>query len=143
MGTFVLIRPTQTFYERINHDIDLFVVSRATAVDEVFESYIKEKQPGMFCLTAVSSQFQNTENVARVVKGIDPDMFVVLGGHHASLAPDEAIESPYLDALCVSEGDSAAVDLVAQVEADPATRPTGIPGHVDQGQSHRGNRKNP
>ena len=82
----------------------------------------------MFCLTAVSSQFQNTENVARVVKEIDPDLFVVLGGHHASLAPDQAIESPYLDALCVSEGDRAAVDLVVQIEADPATRPTGIPG---------------
>ena len=50
---------------------------------------------------------------------------MVLGGHHASLAPDQAIECPNLDALCVSEGDSAVVQLASQL--GEGEWPSGIP----------------
>ena len=115
-----------TILEKHDYDVDLFVVSRATAVEELLGSYIADKQPRMFCLTAVSSQFQNIEHVASVVKTIDSSIYVVLGGHHASLAPNNAIQSPYLDAICIGEGDRAIVDLASQVASDSAA-PSGIP----------------
>jgi anaerobic magnesium-protoporphyrin IX monomethyl ester cyclase len=76
-------------------------------------------------LSAVSSQFPIIERVAALVKELDLDIFVILGGHHASLSPDQAIECPNLDAIYVSEGDSAVVQLASQLEE--GKRPTGIP----------------
>ena len=50
---------------------------------------------------------------------------MILGGHNASLAPDQVIKCQNLDALCVSEGDSAVVQLASQLKDDKW--PTGIP----------------
>jgi anaerobic magnesium-protoporphyrin IX monomethyl ester cyclase len=98
------------------NDVDLFVVSPVTPVRKILEKYIKEKKPQLFCLSAVSSQFPPIEAVAALIKEIDPDIFVILGGHHASLAPDQAIECANLDAICVSEGDVPVVELARQLE---------------------------
>ena len=108
------------------NNVDLFVICPATDVEQVMRKYISEYSPRMFCLSAVSSQFRVIDNVARIVKQIDPNIFVVLGGHHASLAPDDAIQSPYLDALCMGEGDSAVIELTSQLASDEST-PAGIP----------------
>ncbi len=107
------------------HDVDLFVISPVTPLKKILQDYIKEKKPQLFCLSAVSSQFPPIEDVAALVKELDPDIFVILGGHHASLSPDQAIKCPNLDAICVSEGDSAVVQLTRQLEE--GKWPTGIP----------------
>ena len=106
-------------------DVDLFVISPVAPVRKIIEDYIREKKPQLFCLSAVSSQFPPIECVAALIKELDPDIFVVLGGHHASLSPDQAIKCPNLDAICVSEGDSAVVELARQLEDEKW--PTEIP----------------
>ena len=50
---------------------------------------------------------------------------MILGGHHASLAPEQAIECVNLDAICISEGDEAIVELACQL--DEGKPPSGIP----------------
>ena len=107
------------------HDVDLFVISPVTPLRKILEEYIKEKRPQLFCLSAVSSQFPAIEKVAAIVKEIDPKIYVILGGHHASLAPDHAIKCANLDAICVSEGDEAVLELVRQLEVGKL--PSGIP----------------
>jgi len=114
-----------TILQQQDHEVDLFVVSRATDLNEVLGSYIAEKQPGMFCLTAVSSQFQMIERVADFINKTDSNIYVVLGGHHASLAPENAIASPSIDAICVGEGDQAVLELAAHVASNPGP-PAGI-----------------
>ena len=98
------------------HDVDLFVISPVTPLRKILEEYIKEKKPQLFCLSAVSSQFPPIERVAALIKEINPDIFVILGGHHASLAPEQAIECANVDAICVSEGDKPVVELAQQLE---------------------------
>jgi radical SAM superfamily enzyme YgiQ (UPF0313 family) len=115
-----------TVLKEHKHDVDLLVVTQATAIEALLGSYIAKNRPRMLCLTAVSSQFAVIDNVARVVKKLDPSIFVVLGGHYASLAPDDAIQSPYLDAICIGEGDEAVIALASQIASSSAW-PTGIP----------------
>ena len=69
--------------------------------------YINKEKPELFCLTSVSSQYWLVHKIAKEIKNLDPSIFTILGGHHASLAPDNAISSPYLDAICMGEGDHA------------------------------------
>lgn len=115
-----------TILKESGNDVDLLVVSRATVIKDLLGSYIADKNPRMFCLTAVSSQFSTIENVAQVIKEIDPTIYVLLGGHHASLAPDNAIQSPHIDAICMGEGDKAVLDIVSQVAAG-----TSVPSNIN------------
>ena len=114
-----------TILKENGDDVDLLVVSRATVIEDLVGTYIAENHPRMFCLTAVSSQFSTTEKVARVIKDVDPSIYVVLGGHHASLAPDDAVQSPYIDAICIGEGDQAVIDLASHI-ASSTSVPSGI-----------------
>ena len=111
--------------EQENHVVDLFVITRSTDVDALIGDYIDAHSPGLWCLTAVSSQYPATERVARVIKQHDPESYVLLGGHHASLAPERAIDSPAIDALCVGEGDFAVVEVAKTIGEGKI--PSGIP----------------
>jgi len=114
-----------TVLQEAGNDVDLFVISPVTPLRKIIDDYIKENRPQLFCLTAVSSQFPMIESVAALIKELDPSIFIVLGGHHSSLAPAQAIQCPNIDALCISEGDAAVVELARQLEL--GQHPAGIP----------------
>jgi radical SAM superfamily enzyme YgiQ (UPF0313 family) len=114
-----------TVLKRAGHDVRLLVFSPRSSYAETLREYIETERPTLLCLTAVSSQFSFIRRIAEIAKEIDPSLFVVLGGHHASLNPDDAILAPTLDAICVGEGDHSVVALAECLEkGDPVT---GIP----------------
>lgn len=114
-----------TLLKDAGHDVRLLVFSARSNYRRILEDYIREQRPRLFCLTAVSSQFAFIREIARIIKHTDPSIFVALGGHHASLDSDEAIETPTLDAICVGEGDYAVLELARQLEAGGGV--SGIP----------------
>ena len=107
------------------HDVDLLVFTPDTPILETLRAFIQRARPRLFCLTAVSTQFPLIRDVAEVIKKLDATIYVALGGAHASLRPEEAIASPYIDAICVGEGDNASVELAAQLLA--GRQPAQIP----------------
>lgn len=88
-----------------NHDIELII-----------NDYIDNNKPELFCLTAVSTQFPFIMAIAEEIKKRDPDIFVLLGGVHATLNPEESIQEPFVDAICIGEGEVAAVELANQIK---------------------------
>ena len=105
------------------HEVQLLVFSPRSRYAETLASYIHAHRPRLFCLTAVSTQFAFAREIARLVKEIDPSIFVILGGHHASLDSEEAIQAANLDAICVGEGDGSVVELAQRIErGEPVTR---------------------
>jgi radical SAM superfamily enzyme YgiQ (UPF0313 family) len=98
------------------HDVELLVFTPDTPILETLRPFIQRFQPRLFCLTAVSTQFPLICEIAKVTKELDPAIFVVLGGAHASLMPEEALACPSLDAVCVGEGDTAIVELATQIQ---------------------------
>jgi radical SAM superfamily enzyme YgiQ (UPF0313 family) len=49
---------------------------------------------------------------ARVAKEINPGLFVVVGGIHATVESEEAINDPNVDAICVGEGEEALMEFL-------------------------------
>lgn len=71
-------------------------------------------QPDLIAFSAVSPQFRF---VKQIFKDLQPlPAFTLLGGHHATLAPDclETIEG--LDAICIGEGEYPILELVEALE---------------------------
>lgn len=105
-----------TVLKNAGHNVELLVFTPITPVSKTIKSFIERFKPEMFCLTSVSTQFPLVCKIAEAIKQTDPSIFVILGGHHASLKPDEAVNIPSLDAICIGEGEKAVVELAAQIE---------------------------
>jgi radical SAM superfamily enzyme YgiQ (UPF0313 family) len=114
-----------TILQQAGHDVDLMVFSPRSQWADSITTFIARRRPRLFCLTAVSTQFAFQREIAKLVKRIDPSIFVILGGHHASLDPEETIRTPALDAICVGEGDHSVIELARRLaDREPLT---GIP----------------
>ena len=90
---------------------------------ELLEREVEEFDPQLVAFTAVSTQFPFICEAARRLKEIAPDKYLVLGGVHASLRPEEAARESF-DAVCIAEGEAALGELAGQLEA--GVKPKGI-----------------
>ena len=90
----------------------------------VVDEYIADFKPGLVCFTSVYSVYEFISKVASHVRAGHPDLFLAVGGPHATLRPDECLQAAF-DAVCVGEGEQATLELVEQLEA--GRRPSGIP----------------
>jgi anaerobic magnesium-protoporphyrin IX monomethyl ester cyclase len=100
------------------HTTRLAVLSSETPARslELLESIASEFDPQLVCFTAVSTQYPFICEAAQRLKKVRPIAFLFLGGIHASLQPDEAIQGPF-DAICIGEGELASAELAAQLAA--------------------------
>jgi anaerobic magnesium-protoporphyrin IX monomethyl ester cyclase len=101
--------------KKAGHQVELLVFTADTPIYETLQPFMERFRPRLFCLTAVSTQFPLIREIAETIKRIDPSVYVALGGAHASLRPEETIACPCIDAVCVGEGDTAVVELAAQI----------------------------
>jgi anaerobic magnesium-protoporphyrin IX monomethyl ester cyclase len=90
---------------------------------KLLTKYMAEFNPGLICFTAVYSQYSFIENTARFVKKHWPDKYLVMGGVHATLQPEEVTFGPF-DAVCVGEGEYPMLELCNQLES--LRQPSGI-----------------
>ena len=107
------------------HNTKLVVLSRNSVrkSKEILRKYLKEFCPRLICFTAVATEYSFIANVAKHVKANHPDIYLLIGGPHASLNPQEVSRGDF-DAICVGEGEYPTIELVEQLEKGAV--PTGI-----------------
>ncbi|MDD9877870.1 MAG: radical SAM protein [Magnetovibrio sp.] len=109
-----------TVLKEAGHEVELFVITPDTPIDDYVGDYLRREGPQLFCFSAVSTQYWQVKKVAAHVKSIDANVFCVLGGHHSSLNSQEVIDEGFFDAICVGEGERAVTDLAdALARRDP------------------------
>jgi len=104
------------------HQTRLVVPSRMT--EHVVEEAIRDFDPGVVCFTSVFAEFEFMSRLASKVKRSHPDLFLLVGGPHATLRPEECLACDF-DAVCVGEGEFPTLELVEQLE--DGRSPRGIP----------------
>lgn len=88
---------------------------------QLLKSSIEEFDPNLICFTAIFSQYSFTEKIARFTKHKWADKFLLIGGVHTSLNPNEVINGPF-DALCIGEGEYPTLELCSQLEGKESLR---------------------
>lgn len=111
-----------SFLKSRGHQTRLVVPARLS--DGAVERHIEEFEPGLICFTSVFTEFEFLSSIAERIKNRYPDVFLLVGGPHASLKPEECLVRSF-DAVCVGEGEYPTLELVEQLEAGQA--PAGIP----------------
>lgn len=83
---------------------------------DLLEKCMEDLGPSLICFTAVFSQYSFIEKIGQFVRTRWPDKYLMIGGVHATLMPDEVITGPF-DAVCIGEGEYPAAELCRQLEA--------------------------
>lgn len=78
---------------------------------------ICERRPDVLALSLLTDTFQINLSIAKEVKKLDPKIKVLVGGVHAELLPELTLSYPQIDALCVGEGEFAALAYLQNLDA--------------------------
>lgn len=84
--------------------------------EEQLSACLQQFSPELICFTAVFSQYRFIEEMARFAKRQRPDSYLIAGGVHATLQPEEVIAGPF-DAVCIGEGEYPTLELCGQLAA--------------------------
>ena len=109
--------------KREGHETSLVVLCDGTM--HTIEERVRDFNPVLVCFTSVFTEYATMRQAAALVKKRFPDVFILLGGPHATLRPQECLEGGVFDAVCVGEGEYPTLELVQQLAA--GKYPSGIP----------------
>lgn len=90
------------------HDVALLDME----IDTNLASALKRHRPDIVGVTAQVVQSYSALDVVRAVKAFNPETLTLLGGHHATLCPEE-FNVPEIDAIVLGEGVPALREIVA------------------------------
>jgi radical SAM superfamily enzyme YgiQ (UPF0313 family) len=99
------------------HQTSLLRLYDFLSKDEFSRALDKETKPGLLAVSTMTSQFEYCKQLATWAKEKWPEVPVIFGGHHPTLAPEEVIAVPAIDMLCRGEGEDAMLELVRVLEA--------------------------
>ncbi|MDR1737081.1 MAG: B12-binding domain-containing radical SAM protein [Oscillospiraceae bacterium] len=97
------------------HSVCLYHLTYLPEKDE-FIRKVKEFSPGMIGFTIRTSVFDYAAAMAGWLDDELPEIYVMAGGYHPSLAPEEVIATRGIDAVCIGEGEFACRDFVDYYE---------------------------
>jgi radical SAM superfamily enzyme YgiQ (UPF0313 family) len=110
------------------HEVTVIDAQVEELTYEQLEQRVRDESPDVAGLTAMSLTLIDVIKCVQLIKGIDPEITVVLGGPHVHLFPDETIDLEGVDYLVLGEGEYTFIELLDNL-GDPG-RLENIPGLV-------------
>jgi len=95
--------------------LDIPILKKAFARKTNVVEGILSDPPDLLCFSVGTDNYRWACEVARMVRA-RLDVPVIFGGIHATAVPDRVIKNPFVDMVCVGEGEEAMVELAASME---------------------------
>lgn len=95
-------------------DAGLLHISDETIAPDVFLHRVKEQKPDMLAYSSITTQYPAVKRFAALTKSLG--IHTIYGGIHPTIAPEESIGTPGIDAICRGEGDEAIVAYARALE---------------------------
>jgi len=77
---------------------------------------LEEKQPDIVGISCMTFLLIDAIKVARIVKEVNPESLVVIGGTHPSIYPDEMLQQPEIDFIVMGEGEYVFSELLGALD---------------------------
>jgi radical SAM superfamily enzyme YgiQ (UPF0313 family) len=108
-------------------------------LDKDLSGALNRFAPDVTVVTALTTEVYAAQEVLQTAKQYDPHVFTAVGGHHATLLPEDFFLS-YVDAVCLGEGEQVFPQLIAALSKGQG--PNSVPNLVwrdgDGGFVHNG-----
>ncbi len=85
-------------------------------IEENLDQTLEEFRPQLVGVTSLTANSPQALLVCKRTKRFDPNIFVVAGGYHAALSPQD-FDGPHVDAVVIGEGEGAFAELVAAIDS--------------------------
>jgi anaerobic magnesium-protoporphyrin IX monomethyl ester cyclase len=106
-----------SFLKQFNHNIKLLVLSRSFGNKnyDTIRKKIGNFKPKIIGFYSVSTQYEFISDVSKFIKSNYPEIFLIIGGPHATLNPEEVAKDSF-DAICIGEGERPMIELANMLE---------------------------
>jgi radical SAM superfamily enzyme YgiQ (UPF0313 family) len=84
-------------------------------LDKELKTTLTDFRPDIVGITAYTIHVNGVKNLFEQIKAWDANILTVVGGHHATVAPEDFI-SPFIDLIVIGEGVFAFKEIVARVQ---------------------------
>jgi radical SAM superfamily enzyme YgiQ (UPF0313 family) len=75
---------------------------------------IADFSPDIFAISANSLEFSFIKKLIPTIDFKEKKPFVIVGGCHATVDPEDTIKEPFIDAICIGEGEKAWEQFLAK-----------------------------
>lgn len=112
LGYIAAVLRENGFYE-----IDLFDPEAERFGWEDIKDRIKSFEAEVIGLSCVTATYPAARKIARLIKSINKEAFVVIGGVHVSAVPEETVqECPEIDLVVIGEGEYTFLEICQRLE---------------------------
>jgi len=111
MGILYIATYAQKKFGR-RFDIEILDAQVEKMDHRMVEKYLEEKQPDLVGITCMTFMVIDALEVARRAKKAKPDTFVIMGGVHPTIYPEELASQPALDGVVMGEGELVFCELL-------------------------------
>lgn len=95
-------------------------------LDEQLERAVTSFEPDVVGITGYTQDAAEMLSIAQRVKALSPELFVVVGGHHATMCPAD-FNVPFVDAILMGDGERTIRNLVNRLaDHQPMDRVAGL-----------------
>ena len=101
--------------KKAGYDVNLIDLRRLKGWDN-FENEIKKSKPDAVGITMMSVDYNPALKCIDIIKKINPDIKIIVGGAHPSIAPDEIASIDKIDHVIKGEGEISFVKLLQKIE---------------------------
>lgn len=98
--------------KRDGHQVEVF----DARIEQDFIGAFRRQRPRLVGLTGFTSHVSQILSIAATLKSLDPAVRIVVGGHHATVAPDD-FNLPSIDLVVIGEGVQSLREIVRSLEA--------------------------
>ncbi len=100
-----------------NHDTKLLIVSRSFGNKnyDIVRKKIEIFKPDIIGFYSVATQYKFISNISKFIKLNYPEIFLIIGGPHATLNPDKVVKDSF-DAICIGEGEEPMLELANMLQ---------------------------
>jgi anaerobic magnesium-protoporphyrin IX monomethyl ester cyclase len=86
---------------------DVFEILPHEQLQSDFNRLLEEYRPDILAVHANSLEYELFNEIMDKTKSVSHKPFVILGGCHATVDPEGSIDNPFVDIICVGEGEKA------------------------------------
>jgi len=90
--------------------------------EEVLKQYLFESKPDIVGFTSYTLQYEDVKRLTGIVRKQDPDIKVVIGGHHAMHQPEKVLETGLFDVVIVGEGEKTLEEYITKISRGDSIR---------------------
>ncbi len=99
----------------LEHQVEIFDTQVERTDYKDIERIIKDKSPDILGITTMTFTLIDALEVARITKGINEKIKVVLGGPHVHIFPEETIRKKEVDYIVLGEGEASFKELIENI----------------------------